>query len=91
VLAFAARVSVSPSAQLEASFPREWGARVVVELDGGRRIERTRRTIPGDPDQPLALDGLIEKYPDVERALIEDAVNALTDADALARTLARVA
>ncbi len=33
VLAFAERVAVAPSEALAANFPREWGARVVVELD----------------------------------------------------------
>ncbi len=91
VLAFAARVAVAPSEALAAAFPREWGARVTVELITGRRIERTRRTIPGDPDQPLTLEGLAAKYAGVERALLEDAANALTDAGALARTLERIA
>ena len=90
VLAFAPRVSVSPSAALEAAFPREWGARVVVELTDGRRLERTQRTIPGDPDQPLSLDDVAAKYASLERALLDDAFAALTDADALARTLARL-
>jgi 2-methylcitrate dehydratase PrpD len=90
VLAFASRVSVAPSTVLEAAFPREWGARVVVERNDGRRLERTRRTIPGDPDQPLALDDLATKYASLERALLDDAFAALTDAGALARTLARL-
>jgi 2-methylcitrate dehydratase PrpD len=90
VLAFAPRVSVAPSAALEAAFPREWGARVVVELMDGRRLERTRRTIPGDPDQPLTLAELAQKYAGLERALLDDAVAALTDAGALTRTLARL-
>ena len=45
----------------------------------------------GDPDQPLTLDGLAVKYPTLERALIADAAEALSDAGALARTLERIA
>jgi 2-methylcitrate dehydratase PrpD len=90
VLAFVPRVSVAPSAALEAAFPREWGARVVVELLDGRRVERTRRTIPGDPDQPFTLEDLVLKYAGLDRALLDDAFAALTDADALARTLAQL-
>lgn len=90
VLAFAPRVSVAPSAVLEAAFPREWGARIVVELNDGRRLERTRRTILGDPDQPLSLDDLATKYSGLDRALLDDAFAALSDAGALSRTLARL-
>jgi 2-methylcitrate dehydratase PrpD len=83
-------VSVAPSAVLEAAFPREWGARIVVELNDGRRLERTRRTILGDPDQPLSLDDLATKYSGLDRALLDDAFAALSDAGALSRTLARL-
>jgi 2-methylcitrate dehydratase PrpD len=91
VLAFAKRVSVAPSEALAATFPREWGAHVVVELAGGRRYERTQAAIHGDPHDPLSLDDIAAKYPLLERALFDDAAAALSDADALSRTLARLA
>jgi 2-methylcitrate dehydratase PrpD len=91
VLAFAERVAVAPSTALEADFPRRWGARVVVELAGGRRVERTRHTIAGDPEEPLTPAALAAKYPNLARATLDDAAAALSDAEALARTLERIA
>jgi hypothetical protein len=62
-----------------------------VELAGGRRLERTRAVIHGDPGDPLTLDDLAVKYSALERALLADAAAALGDAGALARTLERLA
>lgn len=90
VLAFAKRVTVAPSEALAATFPREWGARIVVALADGRRLERTQPVIHGDPHDPLSLDDIAAKYPALERALFDDAAAALSDAQALTRTLARL-
>jgi 2-methylcitrate dehydratase PrpD len=90
VLALAKRVTIVPSDELALAFPRRWAGRVIVELTDGRRFERTRLTIPGDPDEPLTLGDLAAVYPALEHALIEDAAVALTDAHALERTLARL-
>jgi 2-methylcitrate dehydratase PrpD len=90
VLALAKRVTIVPSDELAIVFPRRWAGRVIVELTDGRRFERTRLTIPGDPDELLTLDDLALTYPALERAVLGDAAAALTDAHALERTLARV-
>jgi 2-methylcitrate dehydratase PrpD len=90
VLALAERVTVRASEELGAAFPRHWPGRVSVETSDGKRFERTRTTIPGDPDEALTLGDLAVKYPGLERALFEDAHAALTDANALQRTLARL-
>jgi 2-methylcitrate dehydratase PrpD len=90
VLALAKRVTIVPSDELGAAFPRCWPARVIVELDDGKCFERTRFTIPGDPGEPLTLDDLAVTYAALDRAMLADAAAALTDADALERTLARV-
>jgi 2-methylcitrate dehydratase PrpD len=90
ILTLAKRVTIAPSDELGANFPQQWGGRVVVEMNDGTRFERTRMTILGDPDQPLTMDTVAAKYPAIDRVLLDDAHAALTDAAALARTLARL-
>jgi 2-methylcitrate dehydratase PrpD len=90
ILDLARRVTIEASPVLGAQFPQHWGASVTVEMNGGARYERTVMTILGDPERPLTLDDVAAKYPSLERAFFTDAAAALTDAAALARTLARL-
>lgn len=48
--------------QIEASFPKEWPARVVIELETGECFEKFVRYPKGDPENPLTWDELAGKF-----------------------------
>ena len=55
------KVRVEGNAELDAYLPREWAGRVTVTL-GARTLTKLRRTIPGDPAEPLDRAGVAAKY-----------------------------
>jgi 2-methylcitrate dehydratase PrpD len=48
--------------RLEETFPREWPARVSIQLEDGRRYERFVRFPKGDPENPLTWDEMAAKF-----------------------------
>jgi 2-methylcitrate dehydratase PrpD len=85
--ALAARVRVTPNAELEVHLPGAWPARVTVNA-GGRSVTRLQRTIPGDPSEPLDVGAIQRKYAngarweDEDARLVAASPAALTDRDA---------
>jgi hypothetical protein len=83
----AARVRVTPNAELEVHLPGAWPARVTVNA-GGRSVTRLQRTIPGDPSEPLDVGAIQRKYAngarweDEDARLVAASPAALTDRDA---------
>ncbi len=62
-------VTVSHDATAESAYPRDWGARLVVTLDDGERLEERCTACKGDPDNPL----LPAKIEHKARLLLADA------------------
>jgi 2-methylcitrate dehydratase PrpD len=56
------KISVGIDPELDATFPRQRAARVVIEARGGRREEFLQPTRKGDPDMPLTDREVDEKY-----------------------------
>ncbi len=56
------KVALVTDARLEESFPREWPARVTIELDSGERYEHFVRYPKGDPENPLTWDETATKF-----------------------------
>jgi 2-methylcitrate dehydratase PrpD len=56
------KVVMTRDAALETNFPREWPARVVVEMESGERYEASVRHPKGDPSNPLTWDELSAKF-----------------------------
>jgi 2-methylcitrate dehydratase PrpD len=56
------KISVSIDPELDATFPRQRAARVVIEARGGEREEFLQPTRKGDPDMPLTDREVDEKY-----------------------------
>lgn len=48
--------------QIEATFPKEWPARVVIELETGECFEKFVRYPKGDPENPLSWDEMADKF-----------------------------
>jgi 2-methylcitrate dehydratase PrpD len=48
--------------RLEANYPREWPARVEIQLQDGRRYERFIRHPKGDPENPMSWDEMAAKF-----------------------------
>lgn len=72
------RVELSVDRELDASFPKQRGARVRITLEDGRTHESLRPTRKGDPDLPLSDDDLADKYTElVEPYLGADVAAAL--------------
>jgi 2-methylcitrate dehydratase PrpD len=56
------KVVLVKDARLEETFPQEWPARVVIELEGGQRHEKFVRYPKGDPENPLTWDEMAAKF-----------------------------
>lgn len=91
-----AKVSVRLSEELDSRYPQEWPARVRVALDDGREFVRLVQVPKGDPENPLSLTELEEKfrllaartsYEEVAEALIER-VNRLERMETVSQLLA---
>lgn len=61
-LALMRSIDVGVDAELDASFPRQRAARIVIETKDGRRGEHLQPTRKGDPDLPLSDSELEEKF-----------------------------
>ncbi len=61
-LALMSRINLSVDAELDASFPGQRAARIVIEAKDGRRGEYLQPTRKGDPDLPLSDAELEEKF-----------------------------
>jgi 2-methylcitrate dehydratase PrpD len=48
--------------RLETNYPREWPARVEIQLQDGRRYERFIRHPKGDPENPMTWDEMAAKF-----------------------------
>lgn len=56
-----AKVAVALSPEIDAAYPKSWGAEVVVEAENGRRFTAIRHEAKGDPENPLTADELAAK------------------------------
>jgi 2-methylcitrate dehydratase PrpD len=59
---FMGKIALSKDRRLETNFPAEWPARVEIELENGRRLEKFIRYPKGDPDNPLTWDEMCAKF-----------------------------
>jgi 2-methylcitrate dehydratase PrpD len=48
--------------RIEETFPQEWPARVVIEIENGQRYEKFIRYPKGDPENPLSWDEMAAKF-----------------------------
>jgi 2-methylcitrate dehydratase PrpD len=67
------RVSLAAAPDLDAAFPGQRAARVMIELTTGEQIEAHRSTRKGDPDDPLTDAELRAKFTDLVTAEVGDA------------------
>jgi 2-methylcitrate dehydratase PrpD len=56
------KVVLVKDARIEETFPKEWPARVVIEVDSGQRYEKFVRYPKGDPENPLTWDEMTAKF-----------------------------
>jgi len=75
------KISVGIDPELDATFPRQRAARVVIEARGGRREEFLQPTRKGDPDMPLTDREVDDKYME----LVTPVLGAAKAKDLLAR------
>jgi 2-methylcitrate dehydratase PrpD len=71
--------------RIEETFPREWPASVVIELNDGQRLEKFVRYPKGDPEKPLTWDEMAAKFRSLADAVIsaercEEIIRAVSDA-----------
>jgi 2-methylcitrate dehydratase PrpD len=64
------KVVMVKDARIEETFPREWPARVAIELKDGRRHEKFIRYPKGDPENPLTWDEMAAKFRSLTRGLL---------------------
>jgi 2-methylcitrate dehydratase PrpD len=70
-----AATQVAADPDLAAAFPATWPARVEVTLDDGEAMVLLRHTAPGDPEEPLDVGLLLDKWRHIAGALhVEGAV-----------------
>jgi 2-methylcitrate dehydratase PrpD len=74
------KVTLVKDIRIEATFPREWPARVAILLDDGRTYEKFVRYPKGDPDNPLTWDEMAAKFRSLAgRVLPADRCNAIIE------------
>jgi 2-methylcitrate dehydratase PrpD len=56
------KVVLTKDAEIEDTFPKEWPARVTIQLAGGETYERFIRYPKGDPENPLTWDEMAAKF-----------------------------
>jgi len=56
------KVVLTKDIALEKNFPREWPARVVIDLENGDRHENSVRYPKGDPENPLTWEEMAAKF-----------------------------
>ena len=64
------RVALVKDARLEETFPKEWPARVVIELENGQRHESFVRYPKGDPENPLTWEEMTAKFRSLAGAVV---------------------
>jgi 2-methylcitrate dehydratase PrpD len=57
-------------ARIEETFPKEWPARVAIEMNDGQRLEKFIRYPKGDPENPLTWDEMTAKFRTLAGAVI---------------------
>jgi 2-methylcitrate dehydratase PrpD len=62
------KVALVKDPSIEETFPKEWPARVAIDLESGQRYEKFIRYPKGDPENPLTWDEMRTKF----RALAGD-------------------
>ena len=67
------RIDLAVDAELDAGFPRQRAARIVIETKSGRRGEFLQPTRKGDPDQPLSDTELEAKFIELAAPVLGDA------------------
>ena len=66
------RIELSVDQGLDAKFPWQRGAKVVVETRMGTVLERVQPTRKGDPDQPLSDEEVEQKFLEICQFLVEN-------------------
>jgi 2-methylcitrate dehydratase PrpD len=69
----AQRVEIFVDEEMEAAYPRHYGARVELELVGGKRMSAARLDPHGMPDDPCTREELEEKFMRLTRRVKSDA------------------
>ena len=64
------RVTPIKDLRLEENFPREWPARVRMELEDGRQLEQSVRFPKGDPQNPLTAGEMAAKFRSLAGAVL---------------------
>jgi 2-methylcitrate dehydratase PrpD len=77
------KVELALAPEIDAAYPRAWGAQVRVETADGRTFEAVRRDAKGDPENPVTAAELSVKA----RALLAGGGMSGGDADALVATI----
>jgi len=84
-----AKVALVRDAQLEETFPKEWPARVTIETEDGRRLEKFVRYPKGDPENPLSWDEMAAKFRSLAGAVLsEERCSVIIDAISSAKPAA---
>ncbi|MBZ5576255.1 MAG: MmgE/PrpD family protein [Acidobacteriia bacterium] len=65
-----AKVVLVKDRRLEENFPREWPARISIELMDGRQYEQSVRYPKGDPQNPLSWDEMAAKFRSLAGAVL---------------------
>ena len=64
------KVALVNDTRIEETFPKEWPARVAIELANGQRHEKFVRYPKGDPENPLTWDEMTAKFRALAGAVI---------------------
>ena len=56
------KVALVKDPRIEENFPKEWAARVTIEMETGQRWEKFVRYPKGDPENPLTWDEMAAKF-----------------------------
>ncbi|HUA19825.1 MAG TPA: MmgE/PrpD family protein [Bryobacteraceae bacterium] len=84
-----AKVALVKDARLEETFPKEWPARVTIETEDGRRLEKFVRYPKGDPENPLSWDEMAAKFRSLAGAVLsEERCSVIIDAISSAKPAA---
>jgi 2-methylcitrate dehydratase PrpD len=67
-----ARIELTVDAALDAGFPGQRAARVMIETRDGRQCEYLQPTRKGDPEQPLTDVDLNEKFLELVQPVLGD-------------------
>jgi 2-methylcitrate dehydratase PrpD len=64
------KVALVKDARIEETFPKEWPARVMIEIENGLRHEKFVRYPNGDPENPLTWDEMTAKFRSLAGAVL---------------------